>query len=577
MSEPQPPQVQENDGLPVPISYFSTIRLRHSSGLYLGSLPHNYEHPDSSGQQVVGCIDSPIDATLWVVRPPHRLDYSQTGKNEVSNGAGIRLQHLRTGLNLHTHEKKAPITDQQEVTAFGKNGLGNHDDDWVISTRDQGSLTTQKVVLLKNIQRNTFLHSHDNKVSIGSVSFQEVTGFKGDDVNNDWTITEVQAPPEHLDLHPFYTVSFGGISKPFNTSEELLSWIKSEKTASKWLGTASQQGGHTRIQSMVTNWLTEIHNQISAVQSSPTATKEFSNNYRSLSDQIEQKLENRFILLEGDSIREFILSLKDKDPGLASHALAYFCGADMDASPKSLQGYFRALCFQENISDKANAEAQAIVELKSSHSKTFDEVVSRVEGTKTAFEGHLKSAAQQQREQETHFKKIVEDGTKELEALKKTYDQEMSLRASVAYWKEKAKWNKIAAIVFGAVAAIIGLVFAGGLVYYANTVLQGTADSPPKWWEVGTMVILATFGIWAIRVFVQLMYSNTHLASDASERVTMILTYLAMMRESVLPTHEQNKLLILQALFRPGSTGVIKDDGSPSTWLDFIAQKVGGR
>ena len=91
------------------------------------------------------------------------------------------------------------------------------------------------------------------------------------------------------------------------------------------------------------------------------------------------------------------------------------------------------------------------------------------------------------------------------------------------------------------------------------------------------MVIIATFGIWAVRVFVQLMYSNAHLAADAKERYTMLLTYLAMIRESVLPTAEEHKLLILQTLFRPGSTGVIKDDGAPSTWLDFIANKLGGK
>ena len=584
MTEPSERQEYGSNATPAPFPYFSIIRLRHLSGLYLGSLPHQYQHASTSGQQIVGCLEMPYDSTLWVVRPPHRLDYSKTGKDEVQNGESIRLQHLRTGRNLHAHDRKAAVSDQQEITAFGEEGLGNHDDDWVISTRDQGQLNSLKVVTLKNIQQNTALHSHSNNVTLensdslqNQITFQEVTGFTGDDENNDWTVTEVLPPPQRLVLHPFYTIKFGDVSKSFNTSDEMLSWMTAEKTSFNWLAIAAQQGGHTRIHSLIASWFSEIENQISTVQTASSTTKDFSNKLRSLETQIEQTLTNRFLFLEGDSIRSFILSLKDKDPALASQTLAYFCGADLETSPKSLQGYFRALCFEQNISDKASAEAQAIVELKNSLAKGFDDVVRRVDGTKTAFEGHLKSAAQTQQEQDDKFRNIIEERTKEFEVLKKTYDQEMSLRASVSYWKNKASSNKTAAKWFGATAALIGILFAGGLVLYANTVLQGAADTPPKWWEVGTMVILATFGIWAIRVFVQLMYSNTHLASDASERVTMIMTYLAMMRESVLPTAEQHKLLILQALFRPGSTGVIKDDGSPSTWLDFIAQKVGGR
>ena len=58
--------------------------------------------------------------------------------------------------------------------------------------------------------------------------------------------------------------------------------------------------------------------------------------------------------------------------------------------------------------------------------------------------------------------------------------------------------------------------------------------------------------------------NHQHLGTDAAQRVTMVQTYLALIESDKLPKDEDRKL-ILQSLFRPGSDGIVKDDDSEPT------------
>jgi hypothetical protein len=104
--------------------------------------------------------------------------------------------------------------------------------------------------------------------------------------------------------------------------------------------------------------------------------------------------------------------------------------------------------------------------------------------------------------------------------------------------------------------------------------LHATRIADAQLWQVTQLALVAVFGVWIMRLLVRLLLSNTHLHTDASERRTMMLTYLAMMRERQLPEDGSRKL-ILQALFRPSSTGIIKDDASPPFMAEWIRATVG--
>ncbi|KAK7922340.1 hypothetical protein WMY93_009242 [Mugilogobius chulae] len=50
----------------------------------------------------------------------------------VKCGQTIRLTHVNTGRNLHSHYFASPLSSNQEVSAFGEEGEGDHLDEWTV-------------------------------------------------------------------------------------------------------------------------------------------------------------------------------------------------------------------------------------------------------------------------------------------------------------------------------------------------------------------------------------------------------------------------------------------------------------
>jgi hypothetical protein len=95
----------------------------------------------------------------------------------------------------------------------------------------------------------------------------------------------------------------------------------------------------------------------------------------------------------------------------------------------------------------------------------------------------------------------------------------------------------------------------------------------PEYWRVATVIAAALFSVWIIRVLVRLLMSNIHLQTEARQRMTMVKTYLALLRADKMPRPEDTQLM-LQALFRPSSTGLIRHDDGVPLGLAELATKV---
>jgi hypothetical protein len=117
------------------IVYGTTIRLQHrDSGRFLKSVRRFYSHSKGSWQQIVGADDDISEATFWRIKGPDGTPVNYRLGKVVRNGDIIRLEHVATQKNLHSHSAKAPITGQQEVTAFQEPtksiGEGDGNDNW---------------------------------------------------------------------------------------------------------------------------------------------------------------------------------------------------------------------------------------------------------------------------------------------------------------------------------------------------------------------------------------------------------------------------------------------------------------
>eukprot|EP00543_Licmophora_paradoxa_P008118 CAMPEP_0202453088 /NCGR_PEP_ID=MMETSP1360-20130828/11142_1 /ASSEMBLY_ACC=CAM_ASM_000848 /TAXON_ID=515479 /ORGANISM="Licmophora paradoxa, Strain CCMP2313" /LENGTH=160 /DNA_ID=CAMNT_0049072081 /DNA_START=239 /DNA_END=721 /DNA_ORIENTATION=+ len=101
-----------------------------------------------SGQQIVTWTpDKGSSSALWWLREAHHDDVQPTG-SPIECGTKVRLTHLETQRNLHTHGIPSALSRAQEVTGYGENGVGDGGDDWVVECSTKYWKRGQKVRLL---------------------------------------------------------------------------------------------------------------------------------------------------------------------------------------------------------------------------------------------------------------------------------------------------------------------------------------------------------------------------------------------------------------------------------------------
>lgn len=91
-----------------------------------------------------------------------------------------------------------------------------------------------------------------------------------------------------------------------------------------------------------------------------------------------------------------------------------------------------------------------------------------------------------------------------------------------------------------------------------NSLLKDFENSNLPWYLL--MIFASSSAFWIIRITVKIALSNLHLSEDAHERVVMIQTYLAFVKETEIK--KEDKELILSSLFRPSNIGIIQDESS---------------
>ncbi|XP_014225409.1 stromal cell-derived factor 2 [Trichogramma pretiosum] len=92
---------------------------------------HDIKYGSGSGQQSVTGVEFKEDGnSYWLVKAP-------TGKHctrgePIKCGDTVRLEHVATKKNLHSHHVSSPLSGKQEVSAYGKEGDGDTGDHWMV-------------------------------------------------------------------------------------------------------------------------------------------------------------------------------------------------------------------------------------------------------------------------------------------------------------------------------------------------------------------------------------------------------------------------------------------------------------
>jgi hypothetical protein len=283
---------------------------------------------------------------------------------------------------------------------------------------------------------------------------------------------------------------------------------------------------------------------------------------------------------------QFLEDLKENcDPHVVASAFAYLAGHHK-FNPESaweVQGIAEAILHENDIHPGSTASIRSRLQylrrqfekLYEVKSEKLDELVTDL-GETLNYQQRLRRVSNWLVRRATRkANTVAEEQRKAAEAewqdLLGTYNAALSLRAPVTYWQNRLVWcRRIAAGMYIAFAALfITLVVVGNFI--APTFkLYALTDGTLSLQEVAIVVLGIAISLALLRIPLRLGSSYLHLANDASERVTMVNTYLAL-REGGHAMEEQMQTVI-ERLFLPSQDGIVKDDLIGVTMLDAVTK-----
>ena len=264
--------------------------------------------------------------------------------------------------------------------------------------------------------------------------------------------------------------------------------------------------------------------------------------------------------------KNFYRDLRDRS-GMA-HGTTLLAGVDPSIVIGTRSGLEAAKEAMEHEAQRMRALIQVSLETSLENAHTITDAA---QALRTAQEEGFSTAEAERAEAYSKLRN-------QLEATSKAFEIQMELQAPVAYWRARAGqyrrasgWSLGLLICF-AVAAIAGLFFLYDIA--AAHLPADTATVPyAALFRASTFALLMTsIAFWVGRVLLRIYLSSRHLATDAEERRTMITTFLALTRKSVVK--DDDRKFILAALFRPGSDGIVNDESAPDTMFAALMGSI---
>lgn len=372
----------------------------------------------------------------------------------------------------------------------------------------------------------------------------------------------------------------------FEQPSEVQQWMDAEQAKWHWMNQIHETSSVSNSFAQLCQGATQNIQQWVKHQADPAIAQK---SIDVLKNHFESGMPSQSLWLSSSPNGSFILRLKDERHQLvAAGAYLALGGAyrpsNQPPHPRMLEGAIEGFLYKREIDWTATAHREALEKLKQQYSRNlsdqkrkFQEIEQTNAELNTKFDGTLEAKAklldELQVKQGGDFEQLIVKHEANLKATEDAYDQKLALRKPVEYWKARGHSHGIKArnyaIASGAVGAVI-LVLLGWLAY--EIFLDIPPNEKPQVWQVGVFSIAAFFGIWLERLLVRLFISNMHLATDAEERVTMLQTYLSIIREGSEFAPEDKKL-ILERLFHPAADGLVKDDAAPPSPLEMLTRR----
>ncbi|XP_050702839.1 protein O-mannosyl-transferase 2-like isoform X2 [Eriocheir sinensis] len=195
-----------NASMPLELAFGAEVTLKNArtGGGYLHSHIHLYPEGVGARQQQITTYSHKDFNNRWLVKKwnaePADWDDEEAPIELVKNGDLVRLEHVPTGRNLHSHREPAPVTKRHhQITGYGENGEGDVNDVWRVEVEGGAEGEVVKTV----VHRLRFIHylvgcalmSHNKQLPKWGYEQMEVTCNPNvHDTNNLWNIEDNQFP-----------------------------------------------------------------------------------------------------------------------------------------------------------------------------------------------------------------------------------------------------------------------------------------------------------------------------------------------------------------------------------------------
>ena len=411
--------------------------------------------------------------------------------------------------------------------------------------------------------------------------------------------------PSPAKAPPLFTLDLndnGGCLAPTN-HDELIRWIQTEHDFWNWLQKRNY-GNHENFQREA---LTQISEALNAAQQSlqhsqstpPQSQRELHSN-RELEisrDRIQQAFQQRKLPHSSTPMAKRVEAYR-KDAG--DQAASYFLAVSMSSANRQPQfqpfelAAWRGLV--EGLQERFQMPQAATEGKNAAADQSFDQLRTKVEqllAEKTlvyntlhrdyeSLAESIRSAAGDQATgfetaqglRQSEFNQLKAAHEQAMEALRQTFREELALRAPAEYWKEKLKGHLRWAWVSGGLSFLgIGSAAAGLSLQIHELLNKTPINTAPETWRLAVLALVGVFTVWALRLVVRMFLSHLHLLTDAGERVVMVQTYLSLLEGDHLASKEDRQL-ILQALFRPATDGIVKDEGIPFSLAEALTRSA---
>jgi hypothetical protein len=382
-------------------------------------------------------------------------------------------------------------------------------------------------------------------------------------------------------------------AKSFYSVDELRRFAQQEYSFWQFVANSPSTGYASQGSSSQLTWSTQLWSYVSTIDQilATNPNENISGHLQNIMNTAANSVAGGRALLSDDPRALVVRDLWASDSATAANMLAYWNQQFRMFDETQFNATFRAVAFDQGLKENLDVERAALAQLRTDFAVHAESVKVSL-GTASA---DVRAARQNQATQQASFAEetaaqiassketfeaLLSSATAKLEAIEKTYDEKLALQSAVKYWDERAEQSRVSARTFSWAAAAFILIYVGLLLVFGGQItghiVGGMPESAQAGWTIGVFAALALLGIWVARILVRLILSHTHLTTDAKHRRTLVLTYLALLREGDRAATEKERPLVLEQLFRPASDGIVRDDAMPPTPAEWLTRGLSG-